>query len=249
MEGAPSDETDAFSASAAVELLYAQEPDEDTGEEAEDSDDGDDGQLYFDGFDIASGKNLTKAYASLVDGAQRNTGGVAGGGAARSAAGSSSLLAHPRVELGIMSSARGELRRSESAGDKAPRHTGRDDRATTELVMDPRTRLILFKMLSSGFMSEIHGCVSTGKVRISWRERVAGFCVRSLLLCGLFCALDPSVSLPHQICQCSLTDASRTARPHCTVLQEANVYHATAQNGDELAIKVRTPRRQRAGSL
>jgi RIO kinase 1 len=29
--------------------------------------------------------------------------------------------------------------------------------------MDPRTRLILFKLLSNGFMSEIDGCLSTGK--------------------------------------------------------------------------------------
>ena len=29
--------------------------------------------------------------------------------------------------------------------------------------MDPRTRLILFKMLSSGFLMEIDGCLSTGK--------------------------------------------------------------------------------------
>ncbi len=42
-------------------------------------------------------------------------------------------------------------------------HTGRDDRATTEQVMDPRTRMILFKLLSTGFLDEIHGCISTGK--------------------------------------------------------------------------------------
>uniref|UniRef100_A0A6A7G6T6 Serine/threonine-protein kinase RIO1 n=2 Tax=Hirondellea gigas TaxID=1518452 RepID=A0A6A7G6T6_9CRUS len=40
---------------------------------------------------------------------------------------------------------------------------GREDRATTDHVLDPRTRLILFKMLKSGIMSEINGCVSTGK--------------------------------------------------------------------------------------
>jgi len=42
-------------------------------------------------------------------------------------------------------------------------HTGRDDRATVEQVMDPRTRMILFKLLSTGFLEEIHGCISTGK--------------------------------------------------------------------------------------
>jgi RIO kinase 1 len=43
------------------------------------------------------------------------------------------------------------------------KHTGRDDRATVEQVLDPRTRLILFKLLSQNVISEIHGCVSTGK--------------------------------------------------------------------------------------
>merc|ERR1712125_276933 len=46
---------------------------------------------------------------------------------------------------------------------KRANHTGRDDRATSEQVMDPRTRLILFRLLSKGFLKEIDGCVSTGK--------------------------------------------------------------------------------------
>lgn len=37
------------------------------------------------------------------------------------------------------------------------------DRATTEQVLDPRTRMILFKMLSRNIISEISGCISTGK--------------------------------------------------------------------------------------
>ena len=30
-------------------------------------------------------------------------------------------------------------------------------------VLDPRTRMILFKMLTRGVIAEIHGCISTGK--------------------------------------------------------------------------------------
>jgi RIO kinase 1 len=41
--------------------------------------------------------------------------------------------------------------------------TGRDDRATSEQVLDPRTRLILFKLLSRGFLEKVDGCLSTGK--------------------------------------------------------------------------------------
>ena len=42
-------------------------------------------------------------------------------------------------------------------------HTGRDDRATSEQCLDPRTRLMLFRMLSTGFFELIDGCLSTGK--------------------------------------------------------------------------------------
>lgn len=37
------------------------------------------------------------------------------------------------------------------------------DRATVEQVLDPRTRMILFKMLNRGIITEINGCISTGK--------------------------------------------------------------------------------------
>lgn len=37
------------------------------------------------------------------------------------------------------------------------------DRATAEQVMDPRTRMILFKMLSKNVIEEVNGCISTGK--------------------------------------------------------------------------------------
>ena len=42
-------------------------------------------------------------------------------------------------------------------------HTSRDDRATSEQCLDPRTRLMLFKMLSNGMVDVIDGCLSTGK--------------------------------------------------------------------------------------
>ena len=39
----------------------------------------------------------------------------------------------------------------------------KEDRATVEQALDPRTRLILFKMLSHGVFKQIFGCISTGK--------------------------------------------------------------------------------------
>ncbi|KAG8100663.1 hypothetical protein GUJ93_ZPchr0013g36600 [Zizania palustris] len=62
------------------------------------------------------------------------------------------------------------------------RNTERADRATVEQAIDPRTRMVLFKMLNRGVFNNINGCISTGK--------------------------------------------------------EANVYHATKTDGQELAIKV-----------
>ncbi|KAJ3284393.1 Serine/threonine-protein kinase RIO1 [Borealophlyctis nickersoniae] len=45
------------------------------------------------------------------------------------------------------------------------RHVVKDksDRATVEQVLDPRTRIILFKMLNRNVIYEINGCISTGK--------------------------------------------------------------------------------------
>lgn len=39
----------------------------------------------------------------------------------------------------------------------------KSDRATVEQAIDPRTRMVLFKMLNRGLFAEINGCVSTGK--------------------------------------------------------------------------------------
>jgi len=39
----------------------------------------------------------------------------------------------------------------------------KSDRATNEQVLDPRTRLILFKIIRRGIIHEVNGCVSTGK--------------------------------------------------------------------------------------
>ena len=52
----------------------------------------------------------------------------------------------------------------------------KSDRATSEQVLDPRTRIILFKMIGRGLIYEVNGCVSTGKevcrqsIQSPWRE-------------------------------------------------------------------------------
>ena len=51
------------------------------------------------------------------------------------------------------------------------------DRATTEQVLDTRTRMTLFKLLSRGYITEINGCVSTGKeANIYFASSLEGDC-------------------------------------------------------------------------
>ncbi|XP_077415875.1 serine/threonine-protein kinase RIO1 [Vanacampus margaritifer] len=50
----------------------------------------------------------------------------------------------------------------------------KSDRATVEQVLDPRTRMILFKMLTRGIISEINGCISTGKEANVYHAGTAG---------------------------------------------------------------------------
>lgn len=65
--------------------------------------------------------------------------------------------------LNLSAHTQNDITSAEKKGEKRANYYGKDDRATSEQVLDPRTRLILFKLLSSGFLSEIDGCLSTGK--------------------------------------------------------------------------------------
>ncbi|KNA20895.1 hypothetical protein SOVF_048200 [Spinacia oleracea] len=88
-----------------------------------------------------------------------------------------------RTNVGMSNSVTTAIResvRGMAIGKK--KNTEKADRATVEQAIDPRTRMVLFKMLNRGVFNDINGCISTGK--------------------------------------------------------EANVYHATKSDGNELAIKV-----------
>jgi RIO kinase 1 len=54
--------------------------------------------------------------------------------------------------------------RLDVGGERSKTH-GKDksDRATSEQVLDPRTRMILLQMINRGIVSEVNGCLSTGK--------------------------------------------------------------------------------------
>lgn len=75
---------------------------------------------------------------------------------------------HARVDDQISSLARhaSKLRLDDAQsgmGTKGERKVDKSDRATVEQVLDGRTRLLLLKMINRNVVSEIHGCVSTGK--------------------------------------------------------------------------------------
>lgn len=48
-------------------------------------------------------------------------------------------------------------------GGGGPRDKDKSDRATSEQVLDPRTRMILLQLINKNIVSEIHGVISTGK--------------------------------------------------------------------------------------
>ncbi|GAB1319882.1 Serine/threonine-protein kinase rio1 [Madurella fahalii] len=53
--------------------------------------------------------------------------------------------------------------RLDNVKEHAERDSDKADRATADLVLDQRTRMILLQMINRGVVSEIHGAVSTGK--------------------------------------------------------------------------------------
>ncbi len=60
----------------------------------------------------------------------------------------------------------GQLKLTDALAGQAPaagRAKDKGARATSEQVLDNRTRLILLQLLNRGVVAEVHGCVSTGK--------------------------------------------------------------------------------------
>lgn len=66
--------------------------------------------------------------------------------------------------LNLPHAIKNSLKESESREDSQRiRVKDREDRATVEQVLDPRTRIILVKLLNKRILKEINGCLSTGK--------------------------------------------------------------------------------------
>ena len=56
-----------------------------------------------------------------------------------------------------------DAQQRKQSASQGQRKRDKSQRATTEQVLDPRTRLILQKMLQRQVLKEINGCISTGK--------------------------------------------------------------------------------------
>ena len=67
-----------------------------------------------------------------------------------------------RINLDIFSGFAGASTGKKADGGK---YFNKDkaDRATVEQVLDPRTRMILFKLINRGLVLQVNGCISTGK--------------------------------------------------------------------------------------
>ncbi|KAI4267763.1 MAG: hypothetical protein LQ337_008198 [Flavoplaca oasis] len=57
----------------------------------------------------------------------------------------------------------GKLKLDDRQMGKHDRVADKSDRATSEQVLDPRTRMILLQMINRNVISEVNGCLSTGK--------------------------------------------------------------------------------------
>ena len=171
------EEKDVYSKDNLQEKILNQDEDGDDEEEEEEYYDDDEAQDYDDSYDYeenyAGYQKQNHNQISLSTG-----GGSGGGGGSNSAQRLSSY--QPNEKLFTRYSARINVEKYDpttnmsaqaanrlvnfgSKQDSKVKVRDKHDRATAEQVMDPRTRMILFKLLNRGLIQEINGCISTGK--------------------------------------------------------------------------------------
>lgn len=153
--------------------------DEEAEEEEEgDYDDYEDEVDYEDNYDY---EETYTGYQKQNHNIALNTGGGGGSGNSGASQGSQRLSSYqPNEKLFTRYSARINVEKYDpttnmsaqaanrlvnfgSKQDNKVKIRDKHDRATAEQVMDPRTRMILFKLLNRGLIQEINGCISTGK--------------------------------------------------------------------------------------
>ncbi|KAK3985954.1 RIO1 family-domain-containing protein [Cladorrhinum sp. PSN332] len=138
------------SSGAPHEYLYEDSDDYDSDEDA----------IYQPGDDLEDGDALTSTDITKNFNRQRQMqGGVFRSNAQKPTANTSARVDDIDVELARHAS---KIKLDGGKQDQG-REKDKADRATSELVLDQRTRMILLKMISRGLVSEIHGAISTGK--------------------------------------------------------------------------------------
>jgi len=130
-----------------------QEQQSGAGEEEEDEDDWDEDEYDDDDY-------TEFIDDSSVAGTGSSGGRVGGGSSVRSAPSSSSSSSSSSVSVSVRNSV---LESSKKLLASRIRVKDKADRATAEQVLDPRTRTMLNKFINNGTLTNIHGCISTGK--------------------------------------------------------------------------------------
>lgn len=119
----------------------------------------------------ASATDLTKSYnrqRQLHGGAQANTGGSGGGGVLLPRSNQQKPTANTSAsvddQLTALSRHAAKIRLDGGTrSDDRDKDKDKADRATSEQVLDQRTRMVLLQMINRGIVSEVHGAISTGK--------------------------------------------------------------------------------------
>lgn len=92
----------------------------------------------------------------------RQTANGPAGAASRSSKPSANTQANVDDQMSALSKHAAKIR-LDDVKQTQDRDKDKADRATSELVLDQRTRMILLQMINRGVVSEIHGAISTGK--------------------------------------------------------------------------------------
>lgn len=122
----------------------------------------DDSDLDDTEWDASASSDLTKSYNRQRQ--QMNSQADGGGPAARSnpQKPKANTLASIDDQVSELSKHAAKIR-LDNVKQAQDRDKDKSDRATQELVLDQRTRMILLQMINRGVVSEIHGAISTGK--------------------------------------------------------------------------------------
>lgn len=111
------------------------------------------------------GADLTKSYNRQQHGASATNSQQSQAQAQQQQKPTANTSARVDDQIAALSKFAGKIRIDafDNASGPAERNKDKADRATSELVLDQRTRMILLQMINQGFVSEIHGAISTGK--------------------------------------------------------------------------------------